>query len=289
MCRVRQIESATAFLESAEPFLLAKEAEYNLLLGVTTSLSEQEETGRVPVMNCPISPAALLMTVESGGETVACAVRTPPYRLIITHGSDKALSALADHLAEFDSELPGVIGPAASGSVFARRWSEVTGAETATGRSMRILRLDRVDWPAEPPPGAFRAAEPGDTAELERWIYSFGDEIGEEQDGRTLARSRIAEGSLFIWEQEGLRSMAAAARRTPNGRSVNLVYTPKAYRGRGYASACVAALSDRILKCGFTHCSLYTDASNPTSNHIYEQIGYRQIGESREVAFRCRK
>ena len=41
--------------------------------------------------------------------------------------------------------------------------------------------------------------------------------------------------------------MAASAGKTPNGVRVNNVYTPPPLRGRGYASACVAHLSQELL------------------------------------------
>lgn len=44
-----------------------------------------------------------------------------------------------------------------------------------------------------------------------------------------------------------------------------------------YASACVAALSQLILDEGKEFCTLFTDLANPTSNHIYQQIGYRPV------------
>jgi len=48
-------------------------------------------------------------------------------------------------------------------------------------------------------------------------------------------------------------------------------------RGRGYATSCVAALTTRLLDSGKTFCCLYTDLSNPTSNSIYQRIGYRPV------------
>jgi predicted GNAT family acetyltransferase len=54
------------------------------------------------------------------------------------------------------------------------------------------------------------------------------------------------------------------------------VYTPKRFRGRGYASAAVAAVSQLILDQGARVC-LFTDQANPVSNRIYQRIGYRPV------------
>ena len=66
---------------------------------------------------------------------------------------------------------------------------------------------------------------------------------------------------------------------------VSAVYTPPELRGRGYASACVAGASARALAAGADTCVLYTDRSNPTSNRIYQRIGYRPVDDSQEYRF----
>ncbi len=72
---------------------------------------------------------------------------------------------------------------------------------------------------------------------------------------------------------------------TPNGCAINLVYTPPPLRLLGYASNCVATLSQKMLDDGKSFCTLYTDLSNPTSNKIYRQVGYRLIAESQQIWF----
>lgn len=61
---------------------------------------------------------------------------------------------------------------------------------------------------------------------------------------------------------------------------VQLVYTPPENRKRGYASACVASLTARELATPGRTCMLNTDLANPTSNGIYQAIGYRRVGEA---------
>ena len=66
---------------------------------------------------------------------------------------------------------------------------------------------------------------------------------------------------------------------------VQLVYTPPENRKRGYASACVASLTARELAVPGRTCMLNTDLANPTSNGIYQAIGYRRVGEAEELRF----
>ena len=60
---------------------------------------------------------------------------------------------------------------------------------------------------------------------------------------------------------------------------------PPAQRKRGYASACVATLSHLLLNRGYEFCMLYTDLTNPTSNAIYQAIGYEPVIDSTMYRF----
>lgn len=91
------------------------------------------------------------------------------------------------------------------------------------------------------------------------------------------SREPMEGGRLFIWDDDGPVSMAAWTGKTPNGVRVNFVYTPPAFRGRGYATSCVGALSQRLLDQGNAYGCLYTDMANPTSNAIYRRLGYRPV------------
>jgi hypothetical protein len=95
---------------------------------------------------------------------------------------------------------------------------------------------------------------------------------------------RVERGTVYLWEREGdVVSMAAAVGPTPNGMRVGAVYTPPEHRGHGYASALVAALSQDLLDRGRTFTMLYTDLANPTSNAIYQRIGYVPVSDPLEL------
>ena len=98
-------------------------------------------------------------------------------------------------------------------------------------------------------------------------------------------RRTIDEGNVHLWVDAGPVSLAARGRRLPHGSSVGPVYTPPDKRGRGYASACVAALSQAILDGGADYCTLFTDLANPTSNRIYQRLGYQPLCDFTEYRF----
>src|SRR5206468_1492050 len=105
-------------------------------------------------------------------------------------------------------------------------------------------------------------------------------------EGRERALNRIERNEKFVWEMHGQPvSTATLMGPTPNGIRISVVYTPPELRGRGYASACVAALSQRMLDAGKRFCFLYTDLANPTSNKIYRTIGYEPVCDNLQILF----
>ena len=94
--------------------------------------------------------------------------------------------------------------------------------------------------------------------------------------------------SLFLWKNthQQIVSMAAVVRESKNASTLSLVYSPPRFRGAGYARRLVATLSQARLNEGKSRCNLLADLENSTSNSIYIQIGYQNIGEFHRYAFR---
>ncbi len=90
---------------------------------------------------------------------------------------------------------------------------------------------------------------------------------------------------LYVWDDDGVRSMAAVGGPTAHGTRTSLVYTPPEFRGNDYASAVVAALSEAMLNSGKRFCCLFTDQSNPVANRIYRRIGYVPVCDFAEYRF----
>ncbi len=56
------------------------------------------------------------------------------------------------------------------------------------------------------------------------------------------------------------------------------VYTPEEHRGNGYAAAITSVLTATLVRRG-SRVMLYADAANPTSNGVYQRIGFHAIDE----------
>lgn len=101
------------------------------------------------------------------------------------------------------------------------------------------------------------------------------------------ADARIAYGGVTLWETpEGTPvSMAGNTRRVAGQVRVAPVYTPAHQRGRGYAGAVTAAVSRAALAAGADEVLLFTDVGNPTSNALYQRLGYRPVRDFTQYSF----
>ena len=90
----------------------------------------------------------------------------------------------------------------------------------------------------------------------------------------------------YLWEVDGQAvSLVVAGSPTPNGIRIGPVYTPPVARRHGYASALTAAVSQEQIDRGNRYCFLYTDLANPTSNQIYQAIGYEPVTDVAQYSF----
>ena len=180
--------------------------------------------------------------------------------------------------------LPGVLAPKTVAEVFAERWCELTGDRPGPGMAQRMLMTSRV-VPPTGVPGEWRHAKTGDASFLKPWFTHFAIEadhqpahLAEEMAASMVQRS--VDGLIWIDAAGEPVSIACYRARTPRGMRIGPVYTPPGHRRHGYAAAVTAAASQFVLDLGCEFVCLYTDAANPTSNHIYESIGYEWVADS---------
>jgi predicted GNAT family acetyltransferase len=282
--------SAFDFLARTEDTFRHAEAANGLIYGLAKMLQAAPDYYGAP---------PVLATVADGDELIASCLRTPPYALVVqsTRPPDAdprtktALGLLAEHCRDAGADLSGVNGRSEISARFAALWSDLTGATSTVHRAMRVFQLTAVSWPRLPQ-GRLRQAITDDISLVADWIRAFHAEaLGEDVDKSPVpaaekARRRIDAGVIQLWETDAPVSMVAGARATPRGRTVSLVYTPPEWRGYGFASAAVATYSDQLLRQGYDFCTLFTDLANPTSNHIYQAIGYRPVCDFTEYQFK---
>ncbi|MBN1220936.1 MAG: GNAT family N-acetyltransferase [Anaerolineae bacterium] len=273
--------NAEAFLQTTQKFLEENEAANSLLLGICFWLKHNPDR---------VKTTPYLMTVEAGGSLVLAAVMTPPHNLVIYGQTTnrQAFAIFTQRLLVDNISPPGVLGPAQVAQGFASAWAEASRIEFKDGMRQRIYELRNVIPPQQATPGQMRLATEDEVDLVTAWALAFQSEAlqpGDPGETREMIEHRIGQQEIFLWDCGQPVSMAAKARPISNGISVNLVYTPPEFRRRGYATAVVAALSQLLLDSGWQFCALFTDLSNPTSNHIYQAIGYTPVCDFNEYIF----
>lgn len=272
-----------AFLDAVEPFLLRDEACHNLLLGIPARL----------IAHGPAAAEGVhLAAVLDRGETVAAAMMTPPWQLVLSQTAHvEAIRRIAEDAAPMTPAPPGVQGPEPVADEFVAVWQRLAGQRARRTVHERIHRLDLVR-PVPPVAGRLRPAEDADRPLLLPWLEAFAAEAFDADnrppvEAKTVLDTRLgSQGEGFvIWHDVEPRCVAGYGGATRNGIRIGPVYTPPEHRGRGYATACVANLSRLLLERGRRFCMLYTNLANPTANRIYRRIGYEPVCDVAEYRF----
>ncbi len=281
----RRFDDVNLFYDHVSAFLTAHEAEHNLLLGIIRGLQIGEYIEYPPYLAC----------VENNGQIVAVIVRTPPHNILLSLMDDPQaiIPLVVEDLRHEYPSLVGVSGARLDARIFAEAWESATGQPFRLSSKQRIYKLEQVTFPPNVA-GKMRWAEESEFEMLVNWYVGFitdaGLTITTQERAKFIVRrfldSDPTERRLAIWEVDGQAvSMAGHMGATPNGMRVGAVYTPPEFRRKGYAGACVAHLSQHILNMGKQFGFLFTDLENPTSNHIYQEIGYRPISDVDEYRF----
>ena len=275
---VFQIKSAIEFLDLCGKSLYAHEAEYSLMLGLAEVASRKED------------PSGNFYCVKDGQQIIGSGYVTEK-NLILSSMPKEAVRALADQMYFDKMHVPGVVGPVKVIELFAKYWAGVTEQKYSVAMSQKIYKLEKV-IPAKAVAGKIHVAGPEYEELVRDWVYAFSVESlppheAVPEAAALFAKNKIERKEIFLWLDENGKPvcMNASGRPTKNGTSISAVYTPKELRGRGYASALVATTSQVILDQGKKFCMLYTDLSNPTSNKIYQNIGYNEIATSAHYIF----
>ncbi len=282
--QVRRYSDPVEFYERVKPFLLAREAEHCLLLGLSKRLAEQG-------YDEPPYEAA----VEADGEVIAVCVRTPPMNVILSEMSDPSYAALfAQDLKLIWDTLPGMLAPPDAARAFHEHWFELTGAIPELAYRETIYRLDKLAFLPVVEGEMTRATE-RDFQLLVDWINAFQVEsLGNTTtpDAAVIVRRQLSadhsKGGLFLWMVDDTPvALGGYTGPTPHGIRVGPIYTSPEYRGNGYGMAISAAISQHLLDSGRQFVFLYADTDYAPSNHVYRKIGYQPVTEAYQYNFRA--
>ncbi|MEU7472141.1 GNAT family N-acetyltransferase [Streptomyces sp. NPDC044984] len=275
----RLTEDVDDFLARAGDFLRSRPALHN------TPLTDIEKL-RTRGADARGAGTTVFGRLESGGEVRAVFYRTPRGRLGLTPLSAERTDALAAHLAGLGHSPSDVIADRATAGAFAESWQRHTGAVPVPFWRTHLYRLGTLTPPQPCPEGRGRLVGGKDREQVVRWCREFCVDVGEQSsidliDAGSWDDSRFGDRHFTFWETpDGTPvSMAAATSIVGGMVRVDPVHTPARLRGRGYAGAVTAEVSRAALAAGATDVVLFTDPANPTSNALYQRIGYVRVAD----------
>lgn len=278
---VRHHSDPRAFVALAKPFYATDTLRHTVALTVMARLLGVER---------PFKPQMATLH-DSHGDLIGVALRTPPWPVIASGlpVESELLDLFLTRWLEFDPELPGVSGPRENAEALAAAWARVTGGGVSEVMAGRLYRLGTLNPPMTT--GVGRQATEYDLDLLIKWWEAFAVEAmghaWSSGEGPAAVRRMFEMGdSITILEDHGIPVAMAFASVPIGGMSrVGPVYTPPGHRAHGYGSAVTAAVSEHARKAGARDVILFTDLANPTSNSIYQKIGYRPVYDSTEIEF----
>ena len=236
------------------------------------------------------SPWLMAAVKDDAGSVLLTALCTPPFNVLLYATNPAldvaALQLLANELKSTGYALPGVLAEQSLAHRFAHAYTG--NAAIKPLNSMHIMRLDRLN-DTRPTPGHCRPLREEDLFFAPYWDRAMEEDCGIQTFDLPhhiqSVKGHIGNDTYYIWEDNVPVSQAVHGRSTANGAVVNAVYTPPHYRGLGYATANVAALSRMLLDKGHKFCCLFADAENPISCGIYRKIGYKNLCLFDEIKF----
>lgn len=253
------------FCDRTRPRLLQDEAQHHLLLSLQQTLAQSS-----------VSDPPYLAWVE-GRAVLGVVVHMAERNIVLSTMSSSAVIQLFVHdLLQTGRQLPGVAGPPTEAQAFVSTWEKLTHGTAKLAMNLQIHQLTQVQ-PVATAEGYLRRAEQCDRALILEWSQAFDREVFGTVQAWTeqVVERQLRRGRIYLWQDGQPVSMATGRGSNPGNGHIGPVYTPPGYRSQGYATACVAALSQQLLDQGCPSCFLFTDRDNATSNHIYRTIGYQ--------------
>lgn len=278
----KKYDNPIEFIEENEKFILEKEWLNNLMAG---NYKDAVEEG--------LNENWLLARVTENGNTELIILLRKPWRMLMysptNNKSEELYKFAAEKLYEIDPNLEGVNTEKDISQIFANEFCKIAGKNPKVRFEMRILVLEKLTEGKLRNDVIFRKATEEDKQILKEYRRLFSKEalheIVSEEDLEKKMEKHFSMGAYILEKDGKIVATATSNRHLSKGKSIGNVFTPKEERGNGYAYNLVYRLSKQFLDSGLEYCVLFTDDTNPISNHVYEKIGYERRADTMEILF----
>lgn len=267
----KKYEDQNEFIKENKKLILEKEWLNNLMVG---NLDD--------AINDGIDENWLLARVTNNEKTELIILLRRPWKLLLysptDNKSDELYKFAAEEIYKVDKNIPGVNTEKEIGKKFSEEYWKIAKKEWKLRFEMRILLLEKLAKAKLRDDVTYRKAEQRDKEILKGFSKEFHREaLNEERSEELLEESfnKNLEKGYYVLEKDGkIVAQTVSTRKLSKGKSVSGVFTPKEERCKGYAYNLIYRVSKEFLDNGAEYCVLFTDDTNPISNHVYEKIGY---------------
>lgn len=226
---------------------------------------------------------------EGGSLTAACHVGA---NLVPVQATPDDAAAFAERALTRGRTVSTIVGPQEAVRVF---WNGVAGSWGRPREArweqphLEISGLPRV----APDPGVRRSVRSDLDQLYPACVAMYTEEVGispEHGGGAELYRARVIQlvsrgWSFARYDQGRLVFKAEVACATPYAAQIQGVFVPPEFRGRGIATAGMAAVVDLVRREIAPTVSLYVNDWNTSARAVYEKVGFIETARFATVMF----
>lgn len=274
MVTLNRHPDARAFLARAESWLATREIEHAVVLQSARQARANDTHYERPIY---------WATIENEGELIGCAYRTPPYKVGVTRLPDSAIPPL---VADLDSTYAGAIGgfsgPDTTVRALASAWVEKRGGSWSVNTGGRLMSFtSQTEAPGKA--GVLRLAGAGDAALAQSWGGAASIDSGVAALDGQMCLQLLRAKLLYFFVDDQPRCMIGLLRETHDSAAVGIVYTPAAFRGQGYGTAAMSALSRLLDERRVANRYLWIDPKSDGAQALAAKLGCRFVYDSLDV------
>lgn len=271
---VRRYLSAAEFLDATKDFRSLDPVRTGLITSIATSVANGSRTYE----------DYFWWSASQDNRVVGLAIRTVPYGYVFSPMGADASEALFSFISVEDSRAYEFAGP----KDVIEFLVQISGKAVTESEGELIYECKNL-IPAIPI-GEIRAASESNFDLIFNWMKALMTTTGlRSYDLESVVRTALSAGRYYLLISQGMPVCMGGHSdiQTFEGFSIGRVgpiYTPDEFRKKGYASALTSEITKTLISRGALP-TLYTQAANPTSNKIYQEIGYTLVDENRRVVF----
>ena len=266
--------NAVDLLARCEGFLKSQEAENNNLIQLLQLIIKDSGVVTPPYWFC---------SVEIHGVPVGCCVHARPDGLVASDLPNTAALRVYEALTADILAPSRIVGKPGFASILAQKFAEDTKRQARISSRWKVYRLDQVIEIPNPACGELRLAKEDDYYLVEQWGNAYGEERPSFLNVHDFMLSKLNSRELYFWYDDANRTMITISGRGMNAQRISSVFTPKEFRGRGYASTAVAAVSQQLLDNGSAYVVLTAGLGEPVAR-IYKKIGFYPVADRHSYA-----